>query len=237
MSHQAPQPEHPHQAQGQGQPPMSPGNPYGQDPTQQGYPQQGYAPRPYTGYGQPPQNRTNGLAVAALVVGIIAVLLSFIPLINIGAIVLGIVAVVLGILGLRKRFGGKGMSITGIVLGALSILISTIVLIATAAFVGYVEDEAKRIESQEFTVEYIATVDEGEGIVTYGVGGDTQTEQITDTWTHESTETGLKMVTLSVAAPTGTEASRYSCEIHVNGQTVSADSDATGATCSATTVE
>src|SRR3712207_4711413 len=66
-----------------------------------------------------------GLAIAALVSGIVAFLFGPIPVF--GAIV-GIAGVVLGILALRKR-QSKGMAIAGTVLGGLAILAS----IATTA--------------------------------------------------------------------------------------------------------
>lgn len=237
MSHQAPQPN---------DGPNHPGNPYeqgsqgyphqgnGQSGYPQGYPQPGYS---QGGYGQPPQRQGNGFGVAALVIGIIALLLSWIPFINIGAIVLGAIAVILGILGLRRKFVGKGMSIAGIVLGALAIIASAIILIATAALVGVVQDEVERVESQSFTVEFIATTDSG-GTATYGVGSDMETVVVTDQWSEEATVTGLKVATVSVSAPTGAATGgQYSCEIRVDGRTVSEDTSSSQASCSATTVD
>jgi hypothetical protein len=78
---------------------------------------------------QPPlPGKPMGLAIAALVVGIVAFLVGLVPVF--GAIV-GIAAVVLGILALRKR-PSKGMAITGTVLGGLAIIAS----IATTAGIG-----------------------------------------------------------------------------------------------------
>ncbi|SDL76960.1 hypothetical protein SAMN04488535_0724 [Corynebacterium mycetoides] len=88
----------------------------------------------YAGYGAPVQ-QSNGMALAALIVGIVSLLaLLFAPL----AALSGIAAIILGVLGLRKaRFmnpenARKGMSIAGIVLGAVSLLLS----IALMAFLG-----------------------------------------------------------------------------------------------------
>ena len=61
-----------------------------------------------------------GMAIAALIVGIVAFLFGLIPVF--GAIV-GIAAVVLSILALRKE-QSKGMAITGIVLGGIAVLVS-----------------------------------------------------------------------------------------------------------------
>ena len=232
MSHQAPGPNE------------TANNPYGQthgqDPrgqAPQGYHQQGYAPGGYPqgGYGQPPQRPGNGFGVAALVVGIIALLLAWIPVINIGAIVLGVIAVILGILGLRKKFAGKGMSIAGIVLGALAIIGSVIVLIATAVFVGLVEEEIQRTEGQEFSVEYIATVDQGEAQVSYGSAGGSSTESITGEWTEEATVTGFNLLSVTVTGDATAGEQQLGCEIRVNGETVAEETGTSLAACSAPT--
>ena len=70
---------------------------------------------PTTVYGIPPSpRRSNGPAIASLVLG----LLGCVPWLT------GFLAVVLGILGIRKardpQVGGKGMAIAGLILGVLS---------------------------------------------------------------------------------------------------------------------
>ncbi|MER7112648.1 DUF4190 domain-containing protein [Streptomyces sp. NPDC000229] len=77
--------------------------------------------------------RNNGLAIAALVLGIAAILLFWTVF---GGIVLGLLAVIFGIIGARKARGGRApygkMSIIGTVLGALG-LIASVVIIAIGA--------------------------------------------------------------------------------------------------------
>ena len=63
--------------------------------------------------------QSNGMATVSLVLGIIAIVLSFIPIINNGAFILGIIAIVFGIIGLIKK-GGKGKAIAGLILGVLA---------------------------------------------------------------------------------------------------------------------
>jgi hypothetical protein len=75
-----------------------------------------------------PVGPTNGLAIAALIVGIIAVITGWIPF---WGVLVGGAAVVLGILGLRK-INGKGMAIAGLVTGGLGALWG---LLTTALFV------------------------------------------------------------------------------------------------------
>lgn len=93
---------------------------------------------PYTGtpvpdFGpRPERNLPTGIAVAALVVGVIASLTGLVPVLG---LLLGIIAVVLGIVGIRRAgaglAGGRGLSITGTVLGALAALTGLLVLLLT----------------------------------------------------------------------------------------------------------
>lgn len=64
-----------------------------------------------------PSSRTNGVAIAALVCGIVGLVVA--------GIALGITAIICGVLGLRRvkaGASGHGMAIAGIVLGALDIV-------------------------------------------------------------------------------------------------------------------
>lgn len=92
-------------------------------------------------------SQTNGLAIAALVTGIVAVLSGFIPF---WGFLVGIAAVVLGVLSLR-RAGGKGMAIAGIVtgsVGALTSLIFSALLVIGLTTAGF-NGEAIRQVAQE----------------------------------------------------------------------------------------
>jgi hypothetical protein len=86
--------------------------------------QQGGGGRP--GGGTP---GTDGVAVAALIVGILAILVSWIPVV--GALA-GIIALVLGLVG-RSRIkksgaNGNGMAVTGIATGAVAIAINVAII-------------------------------------------------------------------------------------------------------------
>jgi hypothetical protein len=118
--------------QPQGQPHDAPRDgQYGQQPQQygqqygQGYPAQG-------GYDGRPAPK-NGLGIAALILGVLAILSGWFL---IGGL-FGIVAIILGIIGSRRAKRGeatnRGMAITGIVLGVLGVL-SAIVVFAIGAF-------------------------------------------------------------------------------------------------------
>lgn len=89
-------------------------------------------PKPAATTGPQP---TNGLAIAALVTGIIAVVTGWTPF---WGLIIGAAAIILGAIGLRKP-GGRGMSIAGIVtggIGALWSLVVTIFLIIAFATLG-----------------------------------------------------------------------------------------------------
>jgi Domain of unknown function (DUF4190) len=121
---------------GQGPPPPQGPPPQGQPPQGQpppgGYPAPGGYPPP-GGYPQA-AGRRNGVGVAALVIGVVAlvlvVLLLFSPL---GAF-LGLVAVVLGIVGLvranRGQADNRGQAVTGLVTGGLALLLGIVFTIS-----------------------------------------------------------------------------------------------------------
>lgn len=82
----------------------------------------------------PPQSQQpNGLAIAALICGIVALLLSWIPLVNVLAVVLGIAAIVTGVMGIRRanrpEYGQKGIAVGGLVTGGIAFLLSVVILV------------------------------------------------------------------------------------------------------------
>ena len=124
---------------GQQPPPSAPPQGYGypqQDPYAQqqpgyGYPQQDpYGQQPgYGGYG--PTGQSNGLATAAMVVGIVSIVgVCFFGWLT------GIVSIGLGIGGLNKSKitgTGRGQAIAGIVCGGVGLLIGAILVIILIA--------------------------------------------------------------------------------------------------------
>lgn len=99
------------------------------------------APTPGTG-----GTTTNGLAIAAMIVGIVAVISGWAPF---WGVVVGIAAIVLGIIGL-KRPGGRGMAITGIITGAVGALWS---LIVTALFIVALSIGATAVQTAQNAVD------------------------------------------------------------------------------------
>lgn len=83
--------------------------------------------------------KKSSLATASLVLGIIGVVLSFIPIINNAAFILGILAIIFGIVTLVKKTG-KGKSISGLVLGIFAVIIA---LAMQSAFSDALDDTSK----------------------------------------------------------------------------------------------
>ena len=106
-------------------------NSYQQQPQQDAY---GYGQPAGYPYAAPVTKKAPGMALAAMILGIAAVLTGFLVF---GAL-LGIAAIILGVLSLKKtkKVGaGKAFALTGIITGAVSILISICMLFVAISLV------------------------------------------------------------------------------------------------------
>jgi len=177
----------------------------------------------------PPPSTTNGLGIAALVIGIVSILAASIPLV--GALIGipgGIVAVVLGLVGLRKKYG-RGLAITGTILGALAVVIAVVASIAIGLFVNQVVDTV----GQEYTVDYKATVSTGRATATWGTSNQ-QSKGFGGTWTLSDTVQGTSlMANLTVTGSNYSLDQPVSCEIKVNGHVVSSKTGTGRVNCTA----
>lgn len=85
-------------------------------------------------YPQAAVKPNNGLATAALVIGIIAFIGAFVPVLNVGSIVLAVLALIFGLIGIsraRRNGGfGAGSSITGLILAVATAITVPLVNIA-----------------------------------------------------------------------------------------------------------
>lgn len=135
---------------GQAQPAQQNQYGYGQDasyqaqPADYNYQQNSYQQQPQQdayGYGQPAgypyaapvTKKAPGMALAAMILGIAAVLTGFVVF----GILLGIAAIILGALSLKKTKdvgAGKAFALTGIITGAVSVLISISMLFVYISF-------------------------------------------------------------------------------------------------------
>jgi hypothetical protein len=108
--------------------------------------EQNYQPPPQYGQNQQmqPPKRGNGLGIAALVVGIVAIIGSWIPIFNVFSLVFGFVALGLGIGGLVMSRKGrpKGTSIAGLALAGITIIIFVAMYATAANVAGDIVDKA-----------------------------------------------------------------------------------------------
>ena len=106
-------------------------NSYQQQPQQDAY---GYGQPAGYPYAAPVTKKAPGMALAAMILGIAAVLTGFLVF---GAL-LGIAAIILGVLSLKKTKevgAGKASALTGIITGAVSVLISICMLFVAISLV------------------------------------------------------------------------------------------------------
>ncbi|SCC80451.1 protein of unknown function [Bifidobacterium commune] len=90
----------------------------------------------------------SGMAIAALVLGIVAIVMFWIPFIG---VICGIAAIVTGVMSMRKinagNLSGKNMAITGLVTGIVGLVISAIVLVGAFSMGKSILDEANQMDS------------------------------------------------------------------------------------------
>ncbi|VVJ15221.1 Uncharacterised protein [Amycolatopsis camponoti] len=112
-----------------GYPPSAPvPQPWGTQPYPvQPYAQPSYVSQPYSGY-QPLV--TSGMAVAGMVIGIVALVLFWVPFLD---LLLGFLAIGLSWAGMvqadRPGYTGKGMGIAGLVCGIIAVIPALIVML------------------------------------------------------------------------------------------------------------
>jgi hypothetical protein len=97
----------------------------------------------------PTAPRPNGLGVAALILGIVAILGAAFPIINIFSAVLAVIGLILGIIGLTRKGAAKGTSIAGTIISAVAIIIviiSSIIVSLGLAVLDEALDEPGPIE-------------------------------------------------------------------------------------------
>lgn len=101
------------------------------------------------GYQTPGPNKPQGMAIAALICGILSIVLVCV---NILSIPLGIAAIVLGIIGRGKaqrgEAGGEGLAKTGMILGIVGIALAILLTILAYAGMSFLGGKAREIEQQ-----------------------------------------------------------------------------------------
>ena len=108
-----------------------------------------YVPPPYGPPGGPPpygspQSRDAGLAIGSLVLGVLALSLSWVPLVNNLAAIVALVALGLSIAALvlarRGKHGGKGLAVAGLVTSVLAFVMVIFTQMVFANAIGEVGD-------------------------------------------------------------------------------------------------
>jgi len=85
--------------------------------------------------------RSNGLGLASLIIGIIAAVLAFVPLINFGIGFVAFVGIVLGVVALFLKGRKKGVAIAGTIISVIALILSiTLSLFYTASVIDAIEE-------------------------------------------------------------------------------------------------
>lgn len=103
----------------------------------------------------------NGMAVAALVLGIVGAVFGLIPILGVIAFPLGLLAVVFGFIG-RRKSTGKGMALAGIITGALALVLAVVGVVLVKDAVQDIDAAFDELGSAEGPPEEGATMEGGE---------------------------------------------------------------------------
>ena len=133
-------------------------------------------------------------------------------------LMLTFLAIIFGVIGVTRKFTKKGTSITGLILGGVSIIIAIIVTVILAAAASSVNESLNK----EHKVEYVVTTT-GPAQVNYWNGSGSSAEDITADWKKEFTAKGFEVTSLTVSGDFTSESS-VTCEIFVDGSSVSKNS-------------
>lgn len=103
----------------------------------------------------------SGLATAAMVLGIIAIVGAWIPFLNVVSIILGALALIFGLIPLfKKRSIGK--AVAGVVLGLAAIVISVAMISAASKVIGDAVNDATKQETKVAALNEAVIFDEKE---------------------------------------------------------------------------
>lgn len=207
--------------------------------TQPTTPQQPMPQQPPTGYvpQHMQQKGTSAMAVTALVLGIIGLILSWIPIVNNGAAVLAVIGLVFGVIatlttGAKGKKKGRGLAIAGSILCVIALIITLAVQSAASKAIKDITDPTSSSQTdsdksgaadksdtsnQQVTLQATAT---GKGTVIWGEAGSSNTADFNGQWSKTiSGEDAKKGYTISVTGDiTGTDDQKVSCTVTVNGK-------------------
>ncbi|MDA3806098.1 MULTISPECIES: MmpS family transport accessory protein [unclassified Clavibacter] len=206
-----------------------------------------YAPPPASA-PEAPRTNGNGLGLAALIVGIVALVGSVIPFLNYVTGFVAFVGLVLGVIALFLKNRRKGAAIAGTIISVVALILSVVLAVTyTAGFASGVSDaietsqaEASAAAEREVTVTYELTGSATSVSATYSTftDGNSGSEQATEQALPFSKEIVAKVggtfdfSSFTLSGTSGTEGGDVTCRILVDGAPV-AEQTATGAYASA----
>ncbi|ASN52802.1 DUF4190 domain-containing protein [Sinomonas sp. R1AF57] len=182
---------------------------------------------------------TSTLAIIALVLGALALIFSFIPLVNFVAFALAIASIVCAVVSLIRRSGGKSMAIIGLALSVVAFISAIVVNIVVATAISSASQAiSKGLEtysaqaSAKHTIEYKVTTNAPATVHYWAPDGTGQTDVSAD-WTKDISSTGFTSALVSVnSSDYKNTAAAVSCEIIIDGKSV-AKNTGSGASASA----
>ncbi|MFC0681735.1 MmpS family transport accessory protein [Lysobacter korlensis] len=130
-----------------------------------------------------PIKKANGLGIASLVLGILALAGSFIPFINYGSGFLAFLGLIFGVIGLFIKYRARGMAVAGTIISAIALILSIFLSIAyTAGFVNSMNEnmaEEEAAANREITVVYEVEGAAQDASIYYVSADDEGSEQVT----------------------------------------------------------
>ena len=98
----------------------------------------------------PPAKPGNGFGIAALIIGIVALIGAFIPFVNYVSGVLAVVGIILGIIAVTRKNKPKKAATSGLIISVIALILSIVLALSyTAAFVTAVDDALPKSSVQE----------------------------------------------------------------------------------------
>jgi hypothetical protein len=92
-------------------------------------PSGGWPPPPPGYYPYPPPRPSNGMATAGLVLGIVALALCWLTVLDIPLVILGITFAAVGLKRAKRGAGSRGMALTGLICSLTAAVLVTVILI------------------------------------------------------------------------------------------------------------
>jgi hypothetical protein len=106
---------------------------------------------PVTITAEKPEHGRTGFATTSMVLGIVAGVMAFVPIIGLIAFVLAPLAIIFGALG--RKSSKSGQATAGLVLGVIALAISVAWAVMFGAFVGAVDSSATCINAAQTIAE------------------------------------------------------------------------------------